>query len=79
MLSCSRRFWSIIICSLALAACDVAPKFRSADITGADYGTRSSTVVTFSQSGGIAFEERTLSPEGHATQNRRESLQVQPA
>lgn len=32
------RFWSIIICSLALAACDGAPKFKSTDITGADYG-----------------------------------------
>jgi protein SCO1/2 len=34
----SLRFWSIIICSLALAACDATPSFRSADITGADYG-----------------------------------------
>lgn len=35
-----RRFSSIIICSLALlaAGCDSQPKFRSADITGADYG-----------------------------------------
>ena len=33
-----RRFWSIIICSLALAACDAAPKFKSTDITGAEYG-----------------------------------------
>jgi len=32
------RFWPTIIFSLALAACDVTPKFRSADITGADYG-----------------------------------------
>jgi len=32
------RFWSIIICSLALAACDGAPKFKSTDITGAEYG-----------------------------------------
>ncbi|MFL6565303.1 MAG: SCO family protein [Burkholderiales bacterium] len=35
--------WSIIICSLALAAalvagCDGRPRFRSTDITGADYG-----------------------------------------
>ena len=37
--SSSLRFWSIIICSLALAACgDGAPKFRSTDITGVDYG-----------------------------------------
>jgi len=33
------RFSSIIICSLALVAgCDSGPKFKSADITGADYG-----------------------------------------
>src|SRR5260370_38427817 len=32
------RFWSIIICSLALAACDGAPKFKSTDVTGAEYG-----------------------------------------
>ena len=34
------RFCSIIICSLALAlaGCEGAPKFRSTDITGADYG-----------------------------------------
>jgi protein SCO1/2 len=34
----SPRFWSIITCSLALAACDGGPKFRSTDITGAGYG-----------------------------------------
>jgi len=35
----SLRFWSIIICSLALfAGCDANPKFKSTDITGADYG-----------------------------------------
>jgi len=34
----SPRYWSIIICSLALAACDGAPKFKSTDITGVDYG-----------------------------------------
>jgi protein SCO1/2 len=40
-LSSSRRFWSIITCSLALlvAGCDSgAPKFKSTDITGVDYG-----------------------------------------
>ena len=38
-------FWSIITCSLALlgslvlaASCDSGPKFKSTDITGADYG-----------------------------------------
>lgn len=36
----SRRCWSIITCSLALlvAGCDGAPKFKSTDITGVDYG-----------------------------------------
>ena len=37
-LASSLRYWSIIICSLALAACDGAPRFKSTDITGADYG-----------------------------------------
>ena len=39
-LSSSLRFWSIITCSLALflAGCDGAPKFKSTDITGVDYG-----------------------------------------
>ena len=37
--SSSLRYLSIIICSLALlAACDKGPKFKSTDITGADYG-----------------------------------------
>jgi protein SCO1 len=35
------RSWSIIICSLALAAaCDRGTQFKSTDITGADYGRR---------------------------------------
>jgi protein SCO1 len=40
----SPRFWSIIICSLALATlvaaagCDRGTRFKSTDITGADYG-----------------------------------------
>ena len=34
------RFWSIITCSLLLAACDAEPKFRSTDITGVEYGSR---------------------------------------
>ena len=39
MLSFLRRFWSITICSLLLlAGCDSSPKFKSTDITGADYG-----------------------------------------
>jgi protein SCO1/2 len=34
----SLRFWSITICSLALAACDSGPQFRSTDVTGAGFG-----------------------------------------
>jgi protein SCO1 len=37
-LACSPRFWSIITFSLLVAACDGALKFKSTDITGADYG-----------------------------------------
>ena len=37
MLSSSRLFWSIIICSF-IAGCDGGPQFRSTDITGAPYG-----------------------------------------
>ena len=33
-----RRFSSITICSLALAACDSSAQFKSTDITGAPYG-----------------------------------------
>jgi protein SCO1/2 len=36
--SSSLRFWPIVICSLLLAGCDGEPRFRSTDITGADYG-----------------------------------------
>jgi len=35
--SCSRLFWSIIICSF-IAGCERGPQFRSTDITGAPYG-----------------------------------------
>ena len=39
MRSSSLRYLSIIICSLALlGGCDSRPKFKSTDITGADYG-----------------------------------------
>jgi protein SCO1/2 len=39
LLSFSPRFWSTIICSLALlAGCDSGPKFKSTDITGVEYG-----------------------------------------
>ena len=37
MLSFSRLFWSITICSF-IAGCDAGPQLRSTDITGAPYG-----------------------------------------
>jgi uncharacterized protein with NRDE domain len=36
-------------------------------ITGADYGTRASTVLTLEDSGNMRFEERTLDAEGRVT------------
>jgi len=48
-------------------------------ITGADYGTRASTVAIFSATGEIAFEERTLAENGDVVANRAESLQVEVA
>ena len=39
MRSSSLRFWSITICSLVLLACgEQGAKFKSTDVTGADYG-----------------------------------------
>src|SRR5688572_17204548 len=32
------RSWSIIICSVLASGCDEGPRFRSTDITGAEYG-----------------------------------------
>ncbi|MGZ5098070.1 MAG: NRDE family protein [Usitatibacter sp.] len=48
-------------------------------ITGADYGTRASTVAIFSATGEIAFEERTLAENGDVVAKRTESLQVEVA
>lgn len=46
-------------------------------IIGPDYGTRASTVVTFSKAGDIRFEERTISENGAVGENRLEALQVE--
>lgn len=40
-------------------------------ITGADYGTRCSTVISFSRAGDATFEERTLDAAGGMTDTRR--------
>ncbi len=42
-------------------------RLASALITGADYGTRASTVLTVEASGNVRFEERTRDGEGHVT------------
>lgn len=46
-------------------------------ILGADYGTRSTTVVSFAIDGGVRVEEHTLDAEGHVTQQRAERFQIQ--
>ncbi len=40
-------------------------RLSSALITGSDYGTRASTVMTIASSGEVTLEERTLDAEGH--------------
>jgi uncharacterized protein with NRDE domain len=45
-------------------------------ITGADYGTRSSTVMLATDDGGILFEERTLGPDGAVTRTSTGRLRV---
>jgi uncharacterized protein with NRDE domain len=52
-------------------------RLSSALITGADYGTRASTVVAVGEAGAIAFEERTIAADGTVALNRREKLQVE--
>ena len=48
-------------------------------ITGADYGTRSSTVLSMAASGKVHFEERTLGGEGEVLEKRDQRLTVKPA
>jgi uncharacterized protein with NRDE domain len=47
-------------------------------ITGADYGTRSSTVVALAASGKVHFEERTLGNDGEVVGTRDQRLTVKP-
>jgi uncharacterized protein with NRDE domain len=54
-------------------------RLASALITGPDYGTRASTVMTVSASGAVSFEERTLGADGAVVANRIERLQVEVA
>jgi len=48
-------------------------RLASALITGADYGTRASTVLTVAASGEIRFEERTRGPDGEVTARAAEN------
>jgi uncharacterized protein with NRDE domain len=54
-------------------------RLASALITGADYGTRASTVMQFSAAGEIRVEERTIAENGDVAANRREALPVETA
>jgi uncharacterized protein with NRDE domain len=47
-------------------------------ITGRDYGTRSSTVLTLSASNKVHFEERTLDTDGAVVETRDQRLAVKP-
>ncbi len=46
-------------------------------ITGADYGTRASTVLVVSARGEVLFEERTRAADGRVTQSVRETFGVE--
>jgi uncharacterized protein with NRDE domain len=52
-------------------------RLASALITGDDYGTRSSTVMTCASIGDVTFEERTLGPDGAMVANRLEAFRVE--
>ena len=49
-------------------------RLAAALITGADYGTRASTVLTVSQAGEVHFEERTRDAEGAVTHVARQTV-----
>jgi uncharacterized protein with NRDE domain len=52
-------------------------RLSAALITGADYGTRASTVVAMTSNGEVLFEERTRERDGAVTQTVREALRVE--
>jgi uncharacterized protein with NRDE domain len=54
-------------------------RLGSALITGEDYGTRASTVLTLSDKGAISFEERTRGAMGEVTGTARERFVVEVA
>jgi uncharacterized protein with NRDE domain len=51
-------------------------RLAAALITGADYGTLCSTVVSFSTAGAVAFEERTRLADGSVSSTVRQRFQV---
>jgi len=52
-------------------------RLSAALITGADYGTRASTVVAMTSNGEVLFEERTREREGAVTQTVREAFTIE--
>jgi uncharacterized protein with NRDE domain len=54
-------------------------RLGSALITGADYGTRASTVLTISNAGEVTFEERTRDADGEVAGTSREAFVVETA
>ena len=54
-------------------------RLAAALITGADYGTRASTVLTISHAGDVAFEERTRDAQGAVTHATRHTASLEGA
>ncbi|HUQ29391.1 MAG TPA: NRDE family protein [Usitatibacter sp.] len=54
-------------------------RLGAALITGTDYGTRASTVLTLATDGKAVFEERTRGPDGGVTQIVREAFVIEAA
>jgi uncharacterized protein with NRDE domain len=52
-------------------------RLSAALITGADYGTRASTVVAVTSNGEVMFEERTRAADGAVTQAVREAFTIE--
>jgi len=52
-------------------------RLSAALITGADYGTRASTVVAMTSNGEVLFEERTRERDGAVTQTVREAFTIE--
>ena len=58
---------------------DLERRLSSALITGEEYGTRASTVLTVSSSGAVRLEERTRGPEGGVTHTATHEFPLEAA